>query len=174
MSSNYSFFITNKSEEFLRKVYHDTDAIKTYLISAQILLVEILFLFLLFLFLFLTNKEITIFVIVIFLISFLIYSFVFKKKIMILGKNFQHSVGALQNVVINGILGIKDIITYNLEHWFSSQFKNFSKQTIFSQFKLVFITSLPKFYLELIVVMSIIVPMIFIINLNLDIQKVYL
>ena len=171
LNSNYSFFITNKSEEFLRKVYHDTDAIKTYLISTQILFVEILFVFLLFLFLFITNREITIFVILIFLISFLFYSFLFKKKIMNLGKIFQDSIGGLQNVVINGILGIKDIITYNMENWFSGQFKNLSKQTIFSQFKLVFITSLPRFYLELIVVMSIIIPMIFFINLNLDIQK---
>jgi len=171
LNSNYSFFITNKSEEFLRKVYHDTDAIKTYLISAQILFVEILFVFLLFLFLFITNREITIFVILIFLISFLIYSFLFKKKIMNLGKIFQDSIGGLQNVVINGILGIKDIITYNMENWFSGQFKNLSKQTIYSQFKLVFLTSLPRFYLELIVVMSIIFPMIFFINLNLDIQK---
>ena len=171
LNSNYSFFITNKSEEFLRKVYHDTDAIKTYLISTQILFVEILFVFLLFLFLFITNREITIFVILIFLISFLFYSFLFKKKIMNLGKIFQDSIGGLQNVVINGILGIKDIITYNMENWFSGQFKNLSKQTIFSQFKLVFITSLPRFYLELIVVMSILIPMIFFINLNLDIQK---
>jgi len=171
LNSNYSFFITNKSEEFLRKVYHDTDAIKTYLISAQILFVEILFVLLLFLFLFITNREITIFIILIFLISFLIYSFLFKKKIMNLGKIFQDSIGGLQNVVINGVLGIKDIITYNMENWFSDQFKNLSKQTIFSQFKLVFLTSLPRFYLELIVVMSIIIPMIFFINFNLDIQK---
>jgi ABC-type bacteriocin/lantibiotic exporter with double-glycine peptidase domain len=90
---------------------------------------------------------------------------------MNLGKIFQDSIGGLQNVVINGVLGIKDIITYNMENWFSDQFKNLSKQTIFSQFKLVFLTSLPRFYLELIVVMSIIIPMIFFINFNLDIQK---
>ena len=171
LNSNYSFFVTNKSEEFLRKVYNDTDAIKTYLMSAQVLFVEILFVFLLFLFLFITNKEITIFVIIIFLLSFLIYSLVFKKKIMNLGIVFQDSIGNLQNVVLNGILGIRDIITYNMEKWFSNQFKNFSKKTIFSQFKLVFLTSLPRFYLELIVVFSIIVPMIFFINLDLDIQK---
>ena len=47
LNNNYSFFVTNKSEEFLRKVYNDTDAIKTYLMSAQVLFVEILFVFLL-------------------------------------------------------------------------------------------------------------------------------
>ena len=171
LESNYSYFIINKSEEFLRKVYNDIDAIKNYLISTLTLFTETLFVFLLFIFLFLTNREITILIIFIFLVSFLIYSFVFKKKIMNLGNIFQNSIGALQNVVINGILGIKDIIIYHLEYLFSNQFKNFSNQTIFSQFKLVFITSLPKLYLELIVVISIIIPLIFIINLNLDIQE---
>tara|TARA_B110000037_G_scaffold222987_1_gene301106 strand:- start:8624 stop:10351 length:1728 start_codon:yes stop_codon:yes gene_type:complete len=171
LSSNYSFFIENKSEEFLRKVYHDTDIIKIFLISAQVLFIEIIFIFLLFLFLFITNKEITFFIILVFLISFLIYSLTFKKKIMNLGVTFQESIGDLQNIVLNGILGIRDVITYNMEEWFSKKFKKLSKKTIFSQFKLAFLTSLPKFYLEIIVVFSIIIPMIFFINFDYDIQK---
>ena len=35
LNSHYSFFLKNKSEDFLRKVYHDVDGIKTYLISYQ-------------------------------------------------------------------------------------------------------------------------------------------
>lgn len=171
LNSHYSFFLNNKSEDFLRKVYHDVDGIKTYLISYQTIFIEFLFLFLLFIFLFIVNKEITIFIFIIFFISFLFYSLSFKKKIMSWGISYQESIGGLQNIVLNGILGIKDLIIYNMENLFSKQFYDFSKKTIFSQFKLVFFSSLPKFYMELIVVFSLFVPMIVLINLDYNIQE---
>ena len=106
INSDYSFFLTTKSENILRKVQNDTDVIRTFLISMQILYTELIFIIFLFVFLFFANKGITIFIILIFFLLFSLYSLIFKKKILQLGELFQDSLGAFQNTILNGILGI--------------------------------------------------------------------
>ena len=173
INSDYSFFLTTKSENILRKVQNDTDVIRTFLISMQILYTELIFIIFLFVFLFFANKGITIFIILIFFLLFSLYSLIFKKKILQLGELFQDSLGAFQNTILNGILGIKDIIVYNIEKFFYREFSVYNKRVIFSQFKISFLTSLPRFLMEMIVVSSLIIPIIFLIFLDFEIKKLF-
>ena len=173
INSDYSFFLTTKSENILRKVQNDTDVIRTFLISTQILYTELIFIIFLFVFLFFVNKGITIFIILIFFLLFSLYSLIFKKKILQLGELFQDSLGAFQNTILNGILGIKDIIVYNIEKFFYREFSVYNKRVIFSQFKISFLTSLPRFLMEMIVVSSLIIPIIFLIFLDFEIKKLF-
>jgi len=173
INSDYSFFLTTKSENILRKVQNDTDVIRTFLISTQILYTELIFIIFLFIFLFLVNKGITIFIILIFFLLFSLYSLIFKKKILQLGELFQDSLGTFQNIILNGILGIKDIIVYNIEKLFYREFFTYNKRVIFSQFKITFLTSLPRFLMEMIVVSSLIIPIIFLIFFDFEIKKLF-
>lgn len=173
INSDYSFFLTTKSENILRKVQSDTDVIRTFLISTQILYTELIFIIFLFIFLFFVNKLITIFIILIFFLLFFLYSLIFKKKILQLGELFQDSLGAFQNIILNGILGIKDIIVYNIEKLFYSEFSTYNKRVIFSQFKISFLTSLPRFLMEMIVVSCLIIPIIFLIFFDFEIKKLF-
>ncbi len=170
INSRYSFFLTTKSDNILRKVHNDTDVIRTFLTSTQILYTELIFIFFLLVFLFFVNKEITIFIILIFLLLFFFYSLIFKKKILDLGELFQDSLGAYQNIILSGILGIKDIIVYNLEKIFYRNFSTYNKRVIFSQFKISFLTSIPRYFMEMIVVSCLIIPVIFIIFFDFDIK----
>lgn len=170
LNNDYNFFLSLKSDDLLRKVYNDAEGVKSFLQSVQVVITELIFLISLSVYLFISNSQIFIFCISIFLAVLFIYYVVFKKRIIIWGNSFQKSMGNLQNTVIDGMKGIKDIIVYNLENRFSLQFWNSSNQTVMNRFKLDFATTFPRFFMELVAVFSLIVPIIFLVNLGADIK----
>tara|TARA_B110000503_G_scaffold141752_1_gene236232 strand:+ start:4819 stop:6540 length:1722 start_codon:yes stop_codon:yes gene_type:complete len=171
LNNDYNFFLSLKTNHFLRKVYNDAEGIKAFLQSTQVIITELIFLMSLSIFLFISNSKIFIFCAIIFLAVLFIYYLVFKKRITVWGNLFQKSMGDLQSTVIEGVKGIKDIIVYNLENRFSLQFWNLSNSTIMSRFKLDFATTFPRFFMELVAVFSLIVPIIFLVYSGHDVQK---
>jgi len=168
LNNDYNFFLNLESDNLLRKVYNDAEGIKSFLQSAQIVITELIFLISLSAFLFIYSPQIFIFCIVIFSTVLLTYHIIFKKRIIAWGDLFQRSMGNLQDTVIDGMKGIKDIIIYNLEKRFSLQFWSLSNHTIMNRFKLDFATSFPRFFMELIAIFSLVAPIIFLVYLGYD------
>jgi len=171
LNNNYNFFLNVKSDDFIRKVYNDANGFREYLISAQLILSESIFIIFLSIFLFIFNPLIFTFCLIIFTIILVTYNFIFKKKIMVWGNLYQKSLGELQQLIIDGIRGIKDIIIYSIENRFHSQFDTVSKHAIFSQFKLSFVNTIPRFFMELVAIFALILPLIFLVSIGFDIPS---
>jgi ABC-type multidrug transport system fused ATPase/permease subunit len=171
LNNDYNFFLSLKSDHLLRKVYNDADGIRSFLQSMQIMMTELIFIISLSFFLLIFDFKIFIFCAVIFLTVLFIYYLIFKKRIIAWGNVYQNSIGDLQNTVIEGMKGIKDIIIYNLENRFSSQFWNLSNSSIMNRFKLDFATTFPRFFMELVAVFSLVIPIIFLVYSGDDVQK---
>jgi ABC-type bacteriocin/lantibiotic exporter with double-glycine peptidase domain len=169
LNNNYNFFLNVKHDEFIRKVYSDSIGFREYLVSSLLFLSEFIFIIFLSSFLFISNSLIFIFCLIIFITVLAIYYFAFKKRIKVWGDLYQKSLGQLQQLIIDGIRGIKDIIIYSFENRFYSQFLTYGKHTIFSQFKLNFANTIPRFYMELVAIFALILPLIFLVLIGFDI-----
>jgi ABC-type multidrug transport system fused ATPase/permease subunit len=169
LNNNYNFFLNVKHDEFLRKVHSDSIGFRENLISLQLFLAESIFIIFLSSFLFISNPIIFIFCLIIFITVLAIYYFFFKRRVKVWGDLYQKSLGELQQLIIDGIRGIKDIIIYSLENRFYSQFSTYGKHTIFPQFKLNFANTIPRFYMELVAIFALIVPLIFLVLSGFDI-----
>ena len=126
--------LEKKSENLIRKIIGDSDGVKNYLVCYHNLFIELFFIFLLFLLLFFYNYKITIFFTLTFLIIISCYIKVIKKRINKWANDYQSSLGEIQNIVIEGIRGIKDIIIYNLEKFFFIYFDGINKKKIYGRY----------------------------------------
>jgi ABC-type bacteriocin/lantibiotic exporter with double-glycine peptidase domain len=169
LNNNYNFFLNIKSDDFIRKVYNDAFGFREFLVSLQLILSELIFIFFLSFFLFIYNPLIFSFCLIIFSLILVTYSLFFKKRIAVWGKLYQQSIGDLHQLIIDGIRGIKDIIIYSIENRFHSQFDTANKNAIFSQFKLNFVNTIPRFFMELVAIFSLVVPLIFLVLIGFDI-----
>ena len=102
----------------------------------------------------------TIFFSLMFLIVIFLYVKLFKKKINICSKDYQNNLGEINGIVTEGVKGIKDIIIYNLKEIFFNYFNNSNKKKISAEFKLNTINSIQRFWMEIIAIFSVTVPLI--------------
>jgi ABC-type multidrug transport system fused ATPase/permease subunit len=160
-----------KSENLIRKILGDSDGVKNYLVSYHNLIIELFFLFFLFLLLFFYNYKITIFFTLTFLIIISCYIKIIKSRINKWASNYQNSLGEIQNVVTEGIRGIKDIIIYNLENFFFIHFNEINKKKTSNYFKLDFMNSIQRFWMEIFAIFGITAPLIIYIYSNKPINE---
>jgi ABC-type multidrug transport system fused ATPase/permease subunit len=160
-----------KSENLIRKIIGDSDGVKNYLVGYHNLFIELFFIFLLFLLLFFYNYKITIFFTLTFLIIISCYIKVIKKRINKWANDYQNSLGEIQNIVIEGIRGIKDIIIYNLEKFFFIYFDEINKKKIINYYKLDFMNTIQRFWMEIFAIFGIITPLIIYIYFNKSINE---
>jgi hypothetical protein len=155
-----NIFLISKYEDFIEKnnSYHTNllvNVVKNYSNVLNIFLQTLndLFLFcILVLSILIINQEIIIFTIIIFLIYSLIFRFFYSKKLLTEGKKLNEAYTKLFTVTSEIYSGFKDINIFKLKNFFSERFNN-SIQKLFDTEKLnLFISSLPKIYLEFIIV----------------------
>lgn len=171
LNQDYLFFIDNTAQDFLRKVTTDVNGVKTYVISGINLFIEIMFLVAISLLLIFVNYQIFLFNIVIFTIVFSIYFYVVKKKIIIWSLLFQKNNGLLQNLVFDGIKGIKDIICYSLEKKYLNDFSKNVDNIYNSQLKIDFLNNIQRFWMETIAVLAMSLPLIFFMYYKVDVKE---
>jgi ATP-binding cassette subfamily B protein len=171
LNQDYLFFIDNTAQDFLRKVTTDVNGLKTYVISGINLFIEIMFLVAISLLLIFVNYQIFLFNIVIFTIVFSIYFYVVKKKIIIWSLLFQKNNGLLQNLVFDGIKGIKDIICYSLEKKYLNDFSKNVDNIYNSQLKIDFLNNIQRFWMETIAVLAMSLPLIFFMYYKVDVKE---
>jgi len=117
------------------------------------------------------NYQIFLFNIIIFTIVFSIYFYVVKKKIIIWSLLFQKNNGLLQNLVFDGIKGIKDIICYSLEKKYLNDFSKNVDNIYSSQLKIDFLNNIQRFWMETVAVLSMSLPLIFFMYYKVDVKE---
>jgi ABC-type multidrug transport system fused ATPase/permease subunit len=170
LRQDYKFFIKEGSNNFLQKVTSDVNNTNTFLLSLINLITEIIFLFAVSIFLIFINYKIFLFCFVIFFSSIIIYYKIFKKRIKAWSISYQESSGNINNLVTQGINGIKDLIIYKLEDYFTNSFNNHSNISNKSKSKIDFLNNIQKYWLETIIIFAMTIALIYFIIINFKID----
>ena len=171
LNQDYLFFINNTSQDFLRKVTTDVNGVKVYVISIINLFIEILFILSISLLLIIVNYQIFLFNLVIFATIFIAYFYLVKKKIFVWSLLFQQNSGLLQNLVFDGIKGIRDIICYGLQKKYLNEFSKNIDNIYYPQLKIDFLNTIQRYWMELVAVLAMSLPLIFFIYLKKDVKE---
>ncbi len=171
LKQDYSFFLDSKSDFLVRKLINDTMGVKTYLNLFQNAIIDILLVIAFSIVLILVNYQIFLFCAFLFIIIFFIYFKIIKKRIVSWSYNYQHNLGTLQNLIISGATGIKDIAVYNLKDFFQNNYKTFNNNTFLSFFKIDFINNIQRFWMEIVAISAMILPLIIFLYINKDINE---
>lgn len=171
LKQNYYFFLNNKSDNLLRKSTNDVVGFQTFLATFQSLIIEIIFIFFLSILLFASNFIISLFFTFVFITILILYIKIIRERIRSWSYSYQANIGHVQNLIIEGIRGIKDLMIYSLERVFSKKFFIFTKDAQLSFFKVDFINNVQRFWMEILAVFSITIPIIFFIFFDNDINQ---
>lgn len=165
-TSGYEYFKKNSSKFFLRKVSNDVENMRVYVMSCIILITETVFVISLAVLLLFVDFRIFLLSLFIFSIVLNSYFFLVKKRIKNWSSEFHENTGKLQSIVNEGVIGIKDIIIYNLQNNFYKKFSTYSEKIFTSQFKIEFLNNAQRFWMELLFVLIFLLSIIFIIYFN--------
>ena len=171
LNQDYLFFINNTSQDFLRKVTTDVNGVKVYVVSIINLFIEILFILCISLLLIIVNHQIFLFNLIIFVTIFTAYFYLVKKKIFVWSILFQQNSGLLQNLVFDGIKGIRDIICYGLQKKYLNEFSKNVDNIYYPQLKIDFLNTIQRYWMELVAVLAMSLPLIFFIYLKKDVKE---
>ena len=171
LHQGFTFFIDVKNNNILRKLTVDSKGFKDHLFSKINLIIEILFVFSLSILLAIINFQIFIILFIFFSIIFALYVASIKKNLQKWAIDFQQNNGLLQNIVNEGVNGIKDISIYNLQGRFIQKFKSFSKILHKSQIRIEFFNNIQRYWMELIAIAGTCGAIFFFILKNIDLSQ---
>ncbi len=171
LKQKYFFFLKNKSDNLLRKSTNDIEGFQTFLSAFQALLAEFVLLFFLAILLVSVNYVIFLFCAFVFTTIMILYIKIVKKRIRSWSYDYQRNLGNLQNLIVEGVRGVRDIIIYSLEKFFSKRFSFFVNSTQIPFFKIDFINNVQRFWMELLAVISMTLPMIYFVYFQVDINE---
>jgi ABC-type multidrug transport system fused ATPase/permease subunit len=171
LDDSQSVLYEKDSENLLRKIVGDCEGLKFYVVSFQNLIVESIVLILIFFLLFFFNYKITLFCLLIFISVIFCYIKISKKRMNKWANNYQLSIGEVQNIVLEGIAGIKDIIIYNLKNTFFANFNEVNKKKCVTYSRLDFINTTQRFWMETVAITAVTIPLIAYIYLEQNISE---
>ena len=171
LKQKYFFFLKNKSDNLLRKSTNDIQGFQTFLSSFQALLAELILLFFLAILLISANYIIFLFCAFVFTSIMFLYIKIVKRRIKSWSYDYQSNLGNLQNLIVEGVRGVRDIIIYSLEKFFSKKFSFFVNSTQIPFFKIDFINNVQRFWMEILAVFSMTLPMIYFVYFQVDINE---
>lgn len=160
LTRNYSFFVSDKSDFFIRKLINDTAGTKTFLNCTQNLIVDILLVAALVLLLSFANLKLFFFFAITFLFVILFYFKIIKKRVKNWSYLYQENLGKLQTTIIEFSRGIKDIILYDLGLIFFKKYSFYNFNSVNSFFKIDFINNVQRFWMEIVAVVAVFFPLI--------------
>jgi ATP-binding cassette subfamily C protein len=171
LKQDYFFFLNNKSDNLLRKSTNDVQGFQNFLATFQSLIIELIFIFFLSILLFASNYKIFLFFTFVFVSVLILYIKTIKERIKSWSYSYQANIGHVQNLIIEGIRGIKDLMIYRLERFFSKKFFVFTKDAQLAFFKVDFINNVQRFWMEILAIFSITIPIIVFIFFDNDINQ---
>jgi ABC-type multidrug transport system fused ATPase/permease subunit len=171
LNQEYILFINNSSKNILQKIKDHVNHIDILLNSFIIIFVEILFLIGILVILFFSNYKIFLLTSSIFLIVGIIYLKLVKKKITHWSQSYHHSLSYVDNIILEGINGFKDIVFYNLKNNFSKNLDvNISNANHYLS-RLNFLNYVQKYWLEIVGVIIISLALFYLVQTGLNVLK---
>lgn len=171
LNINYNIGNKKNSDYLVRKILNDTDGLRLYCTFYNSLIVELIFTFFLFFFLLFYNYKITIFISLIFLLIISAYIKFIKKKLNKWAIDYQSCYGQIQNIIMEGVRGIRDIIIYKLEKQFFLTFKELNNKKVLNLFKLDLLNTIQRFWMEIFAIFGIVMPLIIYIYFNKSVSE---
>jgi ABC-type multidrug transport system fused ATPase/permease subunit len=171
LNQEYIFFIKKSSENFLQKINNDVRGLNDFLLSLFNFVVESIFLVALCFLLFFINQKIFFICFLTFSLVLSVYYKLFKKRINSWANIYRKSTGDVQNLIIEGTHGFKDIIMFNLRDSFIKDFdKNFENSTK-TLSRINFLNNIQKYWLELTAFSTLILALFYFVFLDLDVSN---
>jgi ABC-type bacteriocin/lantibiotic exporter with double-glycine peptidase domain len=171
LNQEYIFFLKNASKNILKKITDDAHNLDILFNSFVILFVEVLFVIGILLILFLSNYKIFFLTFFIFLIVGTIYFKLIRKKIKNWSYNYHQSLNNINNIILEGINGFKDIVFYNLKNNFLNDLDSNVSNANHRLALLTFLNHIQKHWLEIVGVTIISLVLLYLVITNLDIFK---
>jgi ABC-type bacteriocin/lantibiotic exporter with double-glycine peptidase domain len=155
LNLEYKFFLKDLSKEFFQKILADLNYANSFSISYIIFVSEIIFF--LFISCVLIYVDYKIFFVVIFGFSFFIilYISIFKKRIKYWSYQSRDSSSNLYNLTIEGFIGLKDIIIYDLKKDFNYKFDQNVIVNNHANARIVFLNNVQRYWLEIVAIIII-------------------
>lgn len=156
LDQEYKFFLKDSSKEFFQKILKDLTNINFFFIGWLTLVSEVIFFFVISCVLIFINKKIFFFVFFGFAFFTILYLYVFKKRLKNWSYQTRHSSSNLHNLTIEGFLGFKDIIIYNLKNNFNYKFDQNIHVLNHALARVTFLNNIQRYWLEIvgIIIMS--------------------
>ena len=150
LDQEYKFFLKDSSKEFFQKILKDLTFTNIFLIACLTFASEVIFFFAISCILIYINLKIFMFVFFGFSFFMILYVYVFKKRLKHWSYQSRHSSSNLHNLTIEGFMGFKDIIIYNLKNNFNVKFELNMHEHNHATTRLAFLNNIQRYWLEII------------------------
>ncbi len=171
ISQNYEFFLKKNTSEFHRSILTDIDQFSGTANQIILLIIDIFLVFGILFVLFFTNPIVTVSLFVIFLFIGSIFFKFFSSKSLRLGNMLNLKSQEKIKAMMQAFTGIQEIIIHNKRKFFYKYFKDISFESSHANMKYTIISSLPKSFVELIVVSSFITLIVFVFLFDQNVEK---
>ena len=172
LNSNYSFFLKKNPSIIIRALITDVGHTLIYILNHISFIKETLLLIGIFILLLSFDPAISFFIFTLLLFVTFIYYFFTKKSILKRGQIIQKITSEVIKSVNQSVNSIKDIKLFRAEKFFHSSFKKLVKTQEEKILKNNFIMSLPRLFLEMFTVSTILVFCTFFVFLGKDISQI--
>lgn len=156
LNQSYIFFLEPSSNNILQVAIEEVKKMRSFFLSLINFLIEIIFVLVICVFLVIANYKIFLFCFINFFFIIFIYYLIIRNKIKNWSYINQKSTGKIQNIILEGLRGIKDLIIYKLREDFINSFQVSNADWHRTQSNIDFLNTVQKYWLELIGVVSII------------------
>jgi ABC-type multidrug transport system fused ATPase/permease subunit len=171
LNQPYIFFLQHPTNNILQIVVEEIRKLRSFFIGLISLSIELFIVLIICFILMYINYKIFLFCFINFSFVIFLYFRIVKDKI----KNWSYinleSLGKIQNVIIEGLRGIKDLIIYELRENFANSFKKSNDEWYRTRSNIDFLNSVQKYWLELIGVMSISLALLYFVFMKFDVAN---
>ena len=171
LNQPYIFFLQHPTNNILQIVVEEIKKLRTFFIGLITLSIELIIVLIICFILIYINYKIFLFCFINFSFVIFLYFRIVKDKI----KNWSYinleSLGKIQNVIIEGLRGIKDLVIYELRENFANSFKKSNDEWYRTRSNIDFLNSVQKYWLELIGVMSISLALLYFVFMKFDVAN---
>jgi len=171
LNQSYASFLKKSSENFLQKVNNDVTLLNAFLIAFMNFLIEFIFLILISVLLLIINYKIFLICFISFFFILFIYYKLFQNRLKKWSNTHRNSTGDLQNLIIEGTQGFKDIILYDLKSFFIKKFHSRLNDSTKTQLRIDFLINIQKYWLELLAFSVLTISLIYFVITNYEVKK---
>jgi ATP-binding cassette, subfamily B, bacterial PglK len=171
LNQEYKFFLKDSSKELFQKILKDLNLLNIFFISLVTFASEIIFFFAISCVLIYINFKIFSFIFFGFSIFTIIYMYTFKKKIKYWSYQSRDSSSNLHNLTIEGFIGFKDIIIYNLKNNFNDKFGQNVNIFNHAAARITFLNNVQRYWLEIVGIIIICLALSYLIFFKVEIVE---
>jgi ABC-type multidrug transport system fused ATPase/permease subunit len=171
LNQSYIFFLEPSSNNILQIAIEEVKKMGSFFLSLINLLIEIIFVLVICIFLISANYKIFLFCFLNFSLVIFIYFRIFRNRIKNWSYTNQKSTGKVQDIILDGLRGIKDLIIYKLRGNFINLFTASNSDWYQTKSNIDFLNTVQKYWLELIGVASITSALLYFVFVGSDINN---